>query len=122
MKRPRAFILSLWVAIGVALLSALAPLGPPASRLTGSAFNPATTSVAIKARRPDSPLVAQTAKPDGRDKVRPTLAILWLMPLLLLAAERAWLALRSPVPVCSFARRRPARHSRPPARAPPALS
>jgi hypothetical protein len=48
----RSFIAALWMAIVVALLSAVAPLGPPSSRLTGSAFNPASVSVVLKARSP----------------------------------------------------------------------
>jgi hypothetical protein len=40
----------LWLTIAVALWSALVPLGPPASRAIGSAFSPATTAVALKAR------------------------------------------------------------------------
>lgn len=42
--------LLLWLTIAVALWSALVPLGPPASRAIGSAFSPATTAVALKAR------------------------------------------------------------------------
>lgn len=59
------FFAALCMAIVVALFSALAPLGLPSSRLTGSAFNPATTSVILKAR---SPLVAAGPvlhEPDG---------------------------------------------------------
>ena len=51
-KGRRLFFVSLCMAIAVALFSALAPLGLPSSRLTGSAFNPATTSVVLKARSP----------------------------------------------------------------------
>lgn len=40
----------LWLTILVALWSALVPQGPPASRAIGSAFSPATTTVALKAR------------------------------------------------------------------------
>ncbi|MEJ7925444.1 hypothetical protein WG908_01590 [Sphingobium sp. AN641] len=46
----RPFIPVLWLILAVVMLSALMPLGPPASRTTGSAFSPATTAVAIKAR------------------------------------------------------------------------
>lgn len=61
------FLMALWIAIVVALVSALAPLGPPSSRVTGSAFNPATTSVVIKAARPFRSLV-KAAIPDDRHK------------------------------------------------------
>ena len=59
------FILTLWLSLGVALLSALAPLGPPSSRFTGSAFNPATTSVVLKARAHVNPVAVQAMEPDG---------------------------------------------------------
>lgn len=50
---PRAAIpAALWTLIAVTLLSALAPLGLPLSRATGSAFNPATSEVVLKARAP----------------------------------------------------------------------
>ena len=58
---------ALWMLIVVTLLSALAPIGPPLSRPTGSAFNPATTDVVIKARAPTPPHVAQAARVDGDD-------------------------------------------------------
>lgn len=45
-----SFIPVLWLTLAVVMLSALMPLGPPASRAMGSAFSPATTAVAIKAR------------------------------------------------------------------------
>jgi len=65
----RSFIAALWMAIVVALLSALAPLGPPSSRLTGSAFNPATVSVVLKARSPLTVEKALTVEAGG-DPVR----------------------------------------------------
>lgn len=58
---------ALWMLIVVTLLSALAPIGPPLSRPTGSAFNPATSDVVIKARAPTPPPVAQAARVDGDD-------------------------------------------------------
>ncbi|RJG52616.1 hypothetical protein D0Z70_19440 [Sphingobium terrigena] len=58
-------IAALWMLIGVVLLSALAPLGPPLSRVAGSAFNPATSDVVIKARAPLPPQTVQTARLDG---------------------------------------------------------
>lgn len=61
------FILTLWLSLSVALLSALAPLGPPSSRFTGSAFNPATTSVVLKARAQASPVAMQAMEPDDDD-------------------------------------------------------
>ncbi|MDR7153637.1 hypothetical protein J2W40_000434 [Sphingobium xenophagum] len=57
----------LWTLILITLLSALAPIGPPLSRPTGSAFNPATSDVVIKARTPASPQMAQAVRTDGDD-------------------------------------------------------
>ncbi|MDO7834723.1 hypothetical protein Q4610_06655 [Sphingobium sp. HBC34] len=63
---PRTAILAaLWTLIAVTLLSALAPLGPPLSRVTGSAFNPATSDVVLKARTPATTQMVQPARPDG---------------------------------------------------------
>lgn len=85
MKARLPFILSLWTAIFVALLSALAPLGPPSSRLTGSAFNPATTSVLIKAHDPEAAPVLKMTDPDGGDQSSfPPIGISWLLPPALL--------------------------------------
>lgn len=91
MKGRWLFILTLWMAICVALLSALAPLGPPSSRLTGSAFNPATTSVALKARSSVTPQQASVLDPgpQGDAPTWPT-ALLGLLPLALLLVE-VWL-------------------------------
>lgn len=46
---PRPFLVVVWAALLTALLSALLPVGLPHSTAVGSAFNPATTSVALKA-------------------------------------------------------------------------
>ncbi|MGC4252706.1 MAG: hypothetical protein QM605_14875 [Sphingobium sp.] len=59
------FFATLWMAICVALLCAIAPLGLPSSKLTGSAFNPATTSVVLKARSPAAPQAKRLVGPDG---------------------------------------------------------
>ncbi|EQB30592.1 hypothetical protein [Sphingobium ummariense] len=77
------FVATLWVAILVALLCAVLPLGAPASKLTGSAFNPATTSVVLKARSPAKPLAQAPALPDG---LPPTPSSL---PAMVLAATMA---------------------------------
>lgn len=66
MKGRLLFVLALWMAISVALLSALAPLGPPSSRVTGSAFNPATTSVVLKARTQSIPVDSRLTDSDGK--------------------------------------------------------
>lgn len=122
MKGRLLFILSLWMAIGVALLSALAPLGPPSSRLTGSAFNPATTSVVLKARAQAVPVAAQIAQPDGTGRVATlTLAIGLLSMAALLSgvwrprpANRFFRPQTAPQPLHFLSRQH--------ARGPPALS
>ncbi|WP_375197195.1 hypothetical protein [Sphingobium sp.] len=122
MKGRLLFILSLWMALSVALLSALAPLGPPSSRLTGSAFNPATTAVVLKARAQAIPVTAQVSQPDGDGRLP---ALTFAIGLLSIAAMLSGiLRLR---PSHRFSRPQPAprpfhllscRH----ARAPPASS
>ncbi len=80
---PRAAIpVALWTLIAVTLLSALAPLGLPLSRVTGSAFNPATSEVVLKARTPVTAQASATARRDG-DSLPPlvlVVAILCLVP------------------------------------------
>lgn len=80
---PRAAIpVALWTLIAVTLLSALAPLGLPLSRVTGSAFNPATSEVVLKARTPVTAQASATARRDG-DSLPPLVlivAILCLVP------------------------------------------
>ncbi|WP_176590243.1 hypothetical protein [Sphingobium sp. EM0848] len=76
------FILSLRLSLAVALLSALAPLGPPSSRFTGSAFNPATTSVVLKARAQAKPAVVRVTEPDGDGRASVLVSVpVWLMAL-----------------------------------------
>lgn len=53
------------LSILIALVCALAPLGLPASVTAGSAFNPATTSVVLKARAPVSARQQEATSPDG---------------------------------------------------------
>lgn len=117
MKERLLFILTLWTALGVALLSALAPLGPPSSRLTGSAFNPATTAVVLKARAHAAPAMQQARAPD--DAVPGLLWILPAAPLILavLLIRRVAAPLRASVVRGAFLYLSH-RH----ARAPPALS
>jgi len=60
-----AFAASSCLSILIALVCALAPLGLPASVTAGSAFNPATTSVMLKARAPVSARQIEATRPDG---------------------------------------------------------
>ncbi|HKY82268.1 MAG TPA: hypothetical protein VJM09_12450 [Sphingobium sp.] len=80
MKSRLLFLAALWIAISVALFSALAPLGPPSSRLTGSAFNPATTTVVLKARAPVTPPGTEATEPDGGGLARSVMPdLVWLL-------------------------------------------
>jgi hypothetical protein len=72
--------------IAVTLLSALAPLGLPLSRATGSAFNPATIDVVLKVRAPAAVQAVQPARPDG-DGI-PPVALWCLFTALLMAVWR----------------------------------
>lgn len=64
MSAPRPFLAVVWAALLTALLSALLPVGLPHSTTVGSAFNPATTSVALKARA-DRRLIAVDSSASG---------------------------------------------------------
>ncbi|MCI4588837.1 hypothetical protein MOK15_01765 [Sphingobium sp. BYY-5] len=59
-----AILAAFWTLIAVTLLSALAPLGPPLSRMKGSAFNPATSEVVLKGRTPVKTQAVQPVRPD----------------------------------------------------------
>ncbi|EQA96631.1 hypothetical protein [Sphingobium baderi] len=117
------FLATLWMAIWVALLCALAPLGPPASKLTGSAFNPATTAVLLKARSPAAPEASRMVRPEREGPAPSSLPAppLPIVPLLTMLAI-AFLFLRAPASLSSHAARLLASAAighRPPARAPP---
>ncbi len=75
-------LIALWTLIAVTLLSALAPLGPPLSRATGSAFNPATSDVVLKARTQAMPPMVAAPRPDG-DGTPPMILALALAIILL---------------------------------------
>lgn len=49
MKQLKLFIASLWLALTTAVVSAVVPVGLPHTVTHGSAFNPATSVVALKA-------------------------------------------------------------------------
>ena len=74
-KRPWSTLLWGWGLVLVVLLSAAPTGGPPRTRLVGSAFDPATVSVAISPRQPKIKATAEQAKPDEPGKVTPQLPI-----------------------------------------------
>lgn len=55
---------ALWIALLVALASSLLSSGPPRTIAHGSAFNPATTVVALKPIRPAPRIMADTVRRD----------------------------------------------------------
>ena len=91
MRGRLLFMLTLWMAISVALLSALTPLGPPSSIATGSAFNPATTDVVLKARTQSAPADYRLTQPDGSGD-NPLLSSLmpWMVSVAGLLAAVGW--------------------------------
>lgn len=110
------FIASLWAAILVALLCAIAPDGPPSSKLNGSAFSSATTGVVLKARSLPAPHLARAPRPDGDGVALP-----WLLAAAL-ALMLSWRRLAPDAPLPRLAGRYSdlrARGRR--ARAPPAF-
>ena len=86
------FTLTLWMAISVALLSALTPLGPPSSKITGSAFNPATTDVVLKARAHSISPDQRLSAPDGDDGIRPITPLMQWMVSAAAILVGAWLS------------------------------
>lgn len=109
---------ALWTLILVTLLSALAPLGPPRSRATGSAFNPATADVVLKGRALVPLQMVATPRPDGDGTSPLTLVVaLAAIPLVVHLVLSAIPAARYRRAIRSFA---PVRTRR--ARAPPATS
>ncbi len=111
-------LIALWTLILVTLLSALAPLGPPLSRVTGSAFNPATADVALKARAQTAAQVVAMPRPDGDGA--PPLILAFALTMVLLAG----LPVRPVAPAARFTQNprsfAPARTRH--ARAPPAAA
>ena len=48
----RLFVLALWISLATAIVCAVVPAGLPATRTTGSAFDPSTTIVALRSKPP----------------------------------------------------------------------
>ncbi|CAD7337297.1 hypothetical protein FIM10_07080 [Sphingomonadales bacterium 56] len=116
------FMLTLWMAISVALLSALTPLGPPSSKITGSAFNPATTDVVLKARALSIPPGERVSAPGDNDSIAPVTSVIQWLVFATAILVVAWLL--RPLPVASPAITQRVQRHFPNgfhARAPPAL-
>ncbi|RSY89601.1 hypothetical protein DAH66_02800 [Sphingomonas koreensis] len=63
-RRLPLHVASLWLALATALLSSLMPVGMPRTTTLGSAFNPATTAVALQPSRAQPRIVAEAVRPD----------------------------------------------------------
>ena len=61
-REGRWFLVALLLALASALVPALCASGPPASRLTGSAFDPTTSAVALRGRA--QAIIRAEAAPD----------------------------------------------------------
>lgn len=83
-ERRASIFLIVWTLIAVTLLSALAPLGPPQSRSRGSAFNPATAEVVLKARATAAARKDEAARAER--KTAPAILLACLLSTFLVAA------------------------------------
>ncbi|WP_300398734.1 hypothetical protein [uncultured Sphingobium sp.] len=72
-----------WTLIFITLLSALAPIGAPLTRLKGSAFNPATTEVVLKSRASTMQAMSPSRRKDAEG----------VSHAFLLVRKAAWLTL-----------------------------
>lgn len=106
-----------WTLIFVTLLSALAPMGAPLTRLKGSAFNPATTEVVLKSRAGTMQAMSSSRR-KGADGVTHAFLLVRKAAWITLAAGAASVAATSLPTVPALRWRDPLRAHR--ARAPPA--
>lgn len=58
------YVASLWLALATALLSSLMPAGLPRTTVLGSAFNPATTAVALQPTRAQPRILVEDVRRD----------------------------------------------------------
>jgi|GEM_PF-1841358 len=70
LERGRWFLVALLLALASALVPALCASGPPASRTTGSAFDPGTSVVALRARA-QALIQAEALREDSASKALP---------------------------------------------------
>lgn len=68
LARMRGVAGAVWLFVLALLIAAVAPLGPPETLVHGAAFNPATTSVAIAAKRGEQAAAADWHQ--GPERVR----------------------------------------------------
>lgn len=110
---------AVWAFVLALLFGAVAPLGPPDTLVHGPAFNPATTSVAIAAKRGDQGVCLWQSTRGGRqDGAAGSGAVLALAPVL-----ASILVLLVLLPACTPAKvLRPVRCGARGARSPPRRS
>ncbi|WP_084581352.1 hypothetical protein [Sphingomonas azotifigens] len=110
---------AVWALVVALLFGAVAPLGPPDTLVHGPAFNPATTSVAIAAKRGDQGVgLWQSARGGRQDGAAGSGAVLALAPAL-----ASILVLLVLLPACTPAKvLRPVRCGARGARSPPGRS
>jgi hypothetical protein len=58
------YVVTLWLALATALLSSLMPGGLPRTTVLGSAFNPATTAVALQPTRAQPRMLVESVRRD----------------------------------------------------------
>ncbi|WP_125975370.1 hypothetical protein [Sphingomonas trueperi] len=82
-SRRFALPVAVWTLVLAVLFGAVAPLGPPDTLVHGPAFNPATTSVAIAAKRGDQGVgLWQSARGGRQDGAAGSGVVLALAPAL----------------------------------------
>lgn len=86
-RQGRLFVLALLLALASALVPALCSSGPPASRATGSAFDPTTSVVTLRGR------MQALVQANPADRIAPTLPATGpFTPILLSAAPAVGLS------------------------------
>lgn len=92
-RQGRWFLVALLLALASAVVPALCASGPPASRATGSAFDPTTSAVALRGRAQALVRIAAIADEDAVARSTPLFAPLPAAPV-----ETAGAALPLPIP------------------------
>ncbi|MGK6356439.1 hypothetical protein ACMGDH_14595 [Sphingomonas sp. DT-207] len=119
--QPLHYAALVWGVVLTVLVCALAPAGLPHTATQGSAFNPATTSVALHAKAPRERLLGKHAvepanpDPEARKQVSHVAAIVPIAPL----AHRPAPNLAQPPSASAFPSRPASPHAVPWARGPP---
>src|SRR5690606_13699904 len=93
-------LVSVWLALAVALLSSLMSEGLPRSTAVGSAFNPATTAVALQPNRAQPRLLVDQLRRDD-DRANGQGSEISLLSLTVQPASRPVAAVESPKPAAA---------------------